>query len=71
MVDTFTQNQIIRYTYHECSQIENQLIEEIAKVDGSLKEEINLVKEARSYIPMALFSAHPDSLNKVLDYCKF
>ena len=68
MVDTFTLNQLIRYTYQECSPDERLLIEEIASEDWSLREEIVMLREAKRFIPQVLFSAKPSSLERIMNY---
>ena len=70
MVDTFTSLQLIRYTYLECSQTESQVLEECAASDPSLKEEVTLLMEAKRFLPKALFSAHPNSIQHILEYSR-
>jgi hypothetical protein len=53
MVDTFTLNQLVRYTYNECSPTESQLIEEFADSDCDIANEIKELREARKGLPKA------------------
>ena len=68
MVDTFTLNQLVRYTYSECSPIEKIMIEEVAAEDWGVKEEMARLSAAKRYIPQVLFSAKPTSLERILNY---
>ncbi|MBK9378179.1 MAG: hypothetical protein IPM86_08030 [Saprospiraceae bacterium] len=68
MVDTFTLNQLVRYTYNECSPTESQLIEEFADSDCDISNEINELREARKGLPKVLFYPHRDTIRSILDY---
>jgi hypothetical protein len=68
MVINFTSLQLIRFIYHDCSPTESQMLEECITSDGDLRHELNTLTESSRSIPKALFSAHPESIQKVLDY---
>lgn len=70
MVDTFTLNQVIRYVYHDCSQVENQMLDELALTDWTVREEIKNLQMAKNHLPKALFSAHPTTLTQILEYSR-
>ncbi len=70
MVDTFTSLQLIRYIYHDCSSTETQILEECLKSDQSALEELNELRDASWALPKVLFSAHPDSIEHILDYSR-
>lgn len=71
MVNTFTSFQLVRFVYKECSSTENQILEECLANDVELNEERNLILEAKRLIPQALFSAHPKSIDTILEYSRF
>ena len=68
MVDTFTLNQLVRYTYNECSPTESQLIKESADSDCDISNEIKELREARKGLPKVLFYPHRDTIRSILDY---
>ncbi len=68
MVINFTSLQLIRFIYHDCSSTESQILEECIASDDSLTQELTMLTESSRSVPKALFSAHPDSIQKVLDY---
>ncbi len=70
MVDTFTSNQLVRFIYRECSTTEATLIQESCNDDWEMHEEITIFKEAKSFLPKALFSAHPATLVSILQYSR-
>ncbi|HRI00104.1 MAG TPA: hypothetical protein PK006_03535 [Saprospiraceae bacterium] len=70
MVDTFTLNQLVRYTYRECSSAENEMIQEMAQEDLDIQDEIKELKTAMRNLPKALFSAKARTLQNILDYSK-
>ena len=70
MVGTFTSLQLIRYIYHDCSSTESQILDEYIKSDRSALEELTELTEASRTLPKALFSAHPNSILKILDYSR-
>ena len=63
MVDTFT-----LYSYHECSLEEKILLEELAEVDRGLKEEMNFIKKAKSFLPDVLFYPKSVTIDRIRDY---
>lgn len=71
MVDTFTSFQLLRFVYQECSVTENQILEECLVNDFELQEEQRLLKEAKQFLPKAMFNAHPSSLQNILEYSRF
>jgi len=68
MVDTFTSLQLIRYIYHDLSSTESQILEEHIKSDESAFEELSELMDANRFLPKALFSARPESIQNILDY---
>lgn len=70
MVDTFTSLQFMRYLYLECSPEERQMLEECLSEDLSCNEEFKLLRDAKRYLPKALFAAHPNSLSRILEYSR-
>jgi hypothetical protein len=70
MVGTFTSLQLIRYIYHDCSSTESQILEECLSTDISAQEELNELRDASWALPKALFSAHPNSIENILEYSR-
>lgn len=70
MVGTFTSFHLIRYIYHDCSSTESQILEECLKSDDSAFEELTELTEASRALPKAWFSAHPKSIENILDYSR-
>lgn len=70
MVQTFTSLQLVRYAYQECSSVENQMLEECLESDGSLRDELESLRDAKRLMPKALFSAHPNSIQNILAYSR-
>ena len=70
MVGTFTSLQLIRYIYHDCSSTETQILEEYIKTDQSAFDELTELTEASRSLPKVLFSAHPDTIENILDYSR-
>ena len=70
MVDTFTSHQLVRYAYFECGPVERLVLKECLDTDVSLKEELAVLEEAKRFLPKALFSAHPATIQKILDYSR-
>ena len=68
MVDTFTLHSLVRYSYHECSLEETILLEELAEVDRGLKEEMNFLKKAKSFLPDVLFYPKSVTIDRIRDY---
>lgn len=68
MVGIFTSLQLIRYIYHECSSTESQILEEYMLTDRSAFQELQELTAANRFLPKALFSAHPNSIENILDY---
>jgi len=68
MVDTFTLHSLVRYSYQECSLEERILLEEIAEVDKCLKEEMNFLKKAKSFLPDVLFYPKSGTIDRIKDY---
>ncbi len=70
MVDTFTSLQLMRYLYHECDTTGCQILEELVHTDIELAEELESMRVAKLELPLALFSAHPKSIQEVLHYAQ-
>ena len=68
MVDSFTLHSLVRYTYNECSADEKQQLEEICTYDLEIREEINLLKEAKCLLPKVSFYPMEISLNNILKH---
>lgn len=70
MVDTFTTLQIVRYVYKECEATEKLVLDEFIQNDLEAKQELKRMTAARIMLPEVLFSAHPKSLDTILDYSR-
>lgn len=60
----------MRYLYHECDTIECQILEELERTDTELCAELESMKASKLEMPQALFSAHPKSIQHVLQYAQ-
>lgn len=71
MVDTFTTLQFVRYVYRECESTEKLVLEECIQNDRDARQEVIRMESAKNMLPGALFSAHPQSIEKILAYSRF
>lgn len=70
MVDTFTSLQFIRYVYRESDSTEKLILEECLLAEPEMQIELKQLLAAKNALPDVLFSAHPDSLKKIMAYSK-
>jgi hypothetical protein len=70
MVGTFTSLQLVRAIYRESTSTEDMMLDEWLKMDAAAFEEFQNLTDAYRALPKALFSAHPDSIQAVLEYSR-
>lgn len=70
MVDTFTSYQLVRYAYFECDLVESQILKECLESDELLKDELAELQKAKMFLPKAMFSAHPNTIQNILEYSR-
>ena len=66
MMETFTQNDLIRYLYHETSNEENQQLERRLALDGELNLRYQDLKSLMQDLDAALLEPSANCVNSIL-----
>lgn len=70
MTRNCTQNDLVRFLYREMSVEEHlDLLEELQS-DWEMKEEYNLLTQAKGQLTKVAFAPSPDSITKILRYSR-
>lgn len=70
MIQNITQDNLIRYMYHETSAEEASLIEEALRSDWELKELYDNLVEGKSELDKVRVSPSDKVINNILSYSK-
>lgn len=70
MTKNITQDNLIRYIYHETSAEEAGLIEEALQSDWELKEVYEILVESKAELDKVKVSPSPKVIDKILRYSK-
>ncbi|MEP7196660.1 MAG: hypothetical protein ABI851_09075 [Saprospiraceae bacterium] len=68
MVDSFTLHSLVRYTYNESSADEKQQLEEICQYNPEIREEIQMLREAKQMLPKVTFYPLDLTVKNILNY---
>ena len=68
MTKTFTENDLIRYTYGETSENEKNEIENAAICDSEMDEELRFLKSIYNDLNKLIISPSDLSISKILKY---
>lgn len=66
MMETFTQNDLIRYLYHETSKEENQQLERQLALDGELNLRYQDLKSLMRDLDAAVLEPSAECVNSIL-----
>lgn len=66
MMETFTQNDLIRYMYQETSKEENRLLERQLAVDGELNLRFQDLKSLMTGLDQAMLAPSDDCVDSIM-----
>ena len=70
MEEISTKNNIVRFLYQETSLREEVTLKRLMSVDSDLKEEYQMLKEAKQRMPKVLFNPSNSALDNILNYSR-
>ena len=70
MTKTFTQNDLIRYLYHETSETETKEINKSLICDSGLQEQFKELLATKSQLDSARLQPSQDTVRNILDYAR-
>ncbi|MBK9271125.1 MAG: hypothetical protein IPM48_05980 [Saprospiraceae bacterium] len=68
MVDTFTLHSLVRFAYSECNAEENLILKEIAAGNQEIRQEMQILRDAKRMLPKVSFYAKAETLERILAY---
>ncbi len=70
MIETFTQNNLVRHLYTEESKQEAEHMNSILASDDELTENFNDYQSIMNSMNYSLLEPHPDSVNFIIEYSR-
>ena len=70
MIQTFTQNDLLRHLYTEESKLEAELMNSLLASDHELTESFNDYRSIMKSINYSLLEPHPDSVNFIIEFSR-
>ena len=70
MIKTFTQNDVVRYLYHETSTKENEEIAQALLCDSELEAAYNELKAIKDQIVLDFKNPSEKVINSILEYSR-
>ncbi len=70
MVDTFTLHSLVRFAYAECDPEERQILEEIASSNFEIRQEMQILRDAKRMLPKVSFYPKVETLETLVQYSK-
>ena len=70
MIKTFTQDDVIRYVYHETSELETQEIEQALLCDAKLQEVYKQIVGVVNQLDLKMKEPSQIAINNILRYAK-
>ena len=70
MIKTFTQDDVIRYVYHETSELETLEIEKALLCDAKLQESYNEINRVINQLDEKMKTPSQQAINNILNYSK-